>query len=121
MKSEKFDVQNHDCICMNPEKIRWNKFTSQRVGIDEQCGRFGEVSLEKCQMCQRIWLHYFVEYEHLSGSGRWYRGLISEEIAQTITPENAVEILNNLEWHLYGGSYFLGKFGKGRKGGIYVS
>jgi hypothetical protein len=113
--------QLKSCDCMNPAQIRVGKFSSQWIGVDEQRGRFGEVSIDQCLFCHRIWLHYFVEYEHLSQSGRWYRGIISEEIAPIITPENAVEILNNLEWHFYGGSYFFGRFGKGLKGNVDVS
>jgi hypothetical protein len=113
--------QLKSCDCMNASQIRVGKFSSQWIGVDNQCGRFGEVSIDQCLFCQHLWLHYFVEYEHLSQSGRWYRGIITEESAQTVTPENAVEILNNLEWHFYGGSYFFGRFGKGLRGNIYVS
>lgn len=97
---------------MSAEGLRYEPFSSKWIGIDETDGRFGEVSIRQCHSCQRQWLHYFVEYEHLSKSGRWYRGIIDDEIAQVVTPENAVEILSNLEWHFYGGSYFFGKFGR---------
>ena len=48
--------------------------------------------------------------------GRWYRGVISDKAAKMVTPENAVEILEGLEWHIFGGSYFetTGQKGKGR-------
>lgn len=108
------------CGCMNPDGLRYGTFLSISVGVDETNGRFGELSIRQCHYCQRQWLHYFVEYEHLSQSGRWYRGIIDNEIAQVVRPENAVKILSNLEWYFYGGSYYFGKFG--RAGGpIYVS
>ncbi|GAB1541676.1 hypothetical protein NUACC21_43480 [Scytonema sp. NUACC21] len=111
---------NEPCICMSLNGYRNGTFSSRWLGIDETNGRFGEVSIDQCHSCKRVWLHYFVEYEHLSQSGRWYRGMIDDEVAQVVTPETAVEILNNLEWHFYGGSYFFGKSGRSR-GSIYVS
>jgi hypothetical protein len=112
--------KHESCDCMNPNGLSYGTFLSTWLGIDETNGRFGEVSIRQCHCCQRQWLHYFFEYEHLSQSGRWYRGIIDDEIVQVVTPENAVEILSNLEWHFYGGSYFLGKFGRSC-GQIYVS
>ncbi|OKH36993.1 hypothetical protein NIES2101_36720 [Calothrix sp. HK-06] len=114
------EINNEPCTCMSPDGLCCGKFLSTWVGIDETNGRFGEVSIRQCHYCKRQWLHYFVEYEHLSQSGRWYRGIIDDEIAQILTQENAAEILSNLEWHFYGGSYFFGKFGRSR-GQIYVS
>lgn len=83
--------------------------------MDESQGRFGEVSVETCRACGRHWLRYFLEYEAFSKSGRWYRGLISEDVAHTVTPSSAVAILENLDWYFYGGSYFdtAGKKGSG--------
>jgi hypothetical protein len=78
------------------------------VGTDETNGRFGEVSVRRCKRCGRYWLHYLVEYEAFSKSGRWFMGLIAPERAQAICPEEAVEYLNSLDWHFYGGSYFGG-------------
>jgi hypothetical protein len=102
---------NQPCTCIFPDGMQNGRFIHKNIGIDQNNGRFGEVSIHQCCTCQRLWLHYFVEYEHLSSSGRWYRGLITDDIAEIITPENAVEILSNLQWYLYGGSYFQGKSG----------
>ncbi|MBD2295400.1 hypothetical protein H6G06_18465 [Anabaena sphaerica FACHB-251] len=104
-------ANNQPCSCIFPDGLQYGKFLSRNIGIDKSKGRFGEVSIYKCCACQRLWLHYFVEYEHLSQSARWYRGLITEAMTKTITAENAVEILSNLQWYLYGGSYFHGKYG----------
>ena len=67
-------------------------------------GRFADATLNRCRSCGRLWLRYLVEYEVFSRSGRWARGLISDEAAQTITPETAAPFLNGLDWYLYGGS-----------------
>lgn len=102
------------CTCMTPP-FHHSEFESAEIGVDETKGRFGEVTIEKCKRCSRKWLRYFVEYEAFPKSGRWYRGLISHDIANTITPQSAVEILEGLDWYFYGGSYFetAGKKGSG--------
>jgi hypothetical protein len=76
------------------------------IGVDKTHGRFGEVSALQCRRCERYWIRYFVEYEHLSGSGRWYMGVIAPTEIENITPVNAVEYLESLDWHHFGGSYF---------------
>jgi hypothetical protein len=93
--------------------VDYGNFESTHLGCDETNGRFGEVNLQKCKQCSSIWLHYFVEYESMSKSGRWYRGIISDETSKHLTPESAVLCLDQLDWHFYGGSYFE-KSGKGK-------
>lgn len=93
------------CRCMTPP-FNYQDFDSVTIGVDKTYGRFGEVSLETCRACRRKWLRYFVEYESFSKSGRWYRGLVSEEIARTVSPEKAIAILQSLEWRFAGGSFF---------------
>jgi hypothetical protein len=102
------------CICLTPP-FPASAFESKVIGVDESRGRFGEVSLETCRKCGRTWLRYHVEYEAFSKSGRWYQGLVSEDVAGTVTPDAAVEILENLDWYFYGGNYFetAGKKGSG--------
>ncbi len=95
----------NQCICMEPPFHHTN-FDSLSMGIDETNGRFAEVSIETCKQCGRRWLRYFVEYEAFSRSGRWYRGLITDEMAERVTPATAVSILQNLETRFCGGSYF---------------
>ena len=81
-------------------------FADTPVGIDYTHGRFGEVTIKRCVHCAAVWLHYLVEYEAFSQSGRWFRGLIDEARVATITAEGAIDTLKQLEWHFYGGSYF---------------
>lgn len=76
------------------------------LGTDLRNGRFGDVELQQCQRCGRLWLHYHVEYEAYSKSGRWCHGLIDAETAEQVTAENAVATLARLEWYFFGGSYF---------------
>lgn len=93
-----------ECKCMEPTNR--GGFDSVNIGTDKTHGRYGEVSIQTCNRCGSKWLYYFVEYEGFTASGRWYRGLISEEVARSVTPETAVAVLEDLEWRISGGSYF---------------
>lgn len=99
------------CACQQSD-ARYTQFETREVGWDETNGRYGLVTLKRCRSCRRLWLHYHVEYEAFSGSGRWARGLIRADVAEAITPEAAVPYLHGLEWYLYGGSYFDGVSGR---------
>jgi hypothetical protein len=79
---------------------------------------WADVVSHKCRRCGRLWLHYRYENEAFSGSGRWFRGVISAEVAESIKAEDALELLTNLDWCIYGGSYF-GGVGK-RSGPIFL-
>ena len=99
------------CKCLN-EPMLFDQYNKVRhLGVDETHGRFGDVELRQCKQCGHHWLHYSVEYEAFTGSGRYFMGLITLEVADTLSSDKAVEYLNTLDWHLYGGSYF-GKKGK---------
>lgn len=106
--------RQRNCVCMTPP-FSYSDFRTKDIGTDETKGRFGDVSIETCRKCKRKWLRYFMEWEWYSESGRWYRGLVSDEVAGTVTPETAVAILEGLEWYYCGGSYFktTGKKGSG--------
>ena len=112
------EISQEICQCFNPQ-ARYDVFESESIGVDETHGRFGSVDLKTCKACQRKWLRYHVEYEAFSRSGRWYRGLIPDEEVSSITPENAVEFLEGLEWTFCGGSYFESA-GELCKGGVFV-
>lgn len=94
-----------NCLCLNPT-ARYTVFTATELGIDKARGRYGDVALLECRHCGAKWLRYHVEYEAFSGSGRWYRGLISEAQAQRITAAEACKALEQLDWYFYGGPYF---------------
>lgn len=40
------------------------------LGVDPQRGRYADVYLKVCPSCQAHWIHYYFEYEHLTGRGR---------------------------------------------------
>jgi hypothetical protein len=94
-----------ECCCTTPP-FHYTDFDSAVIGVDETNGRFGEVSIETCRRCGSKWLRYFAEFEGFTKSGRWYRGLLSEDAARSVTPETAVAVLEALEWRFVGGSYF---------------
>jgi hypothetical protein len=86
--------------------FHYTDFSSAAIGVDKTNGRYGEVSIETCRACGSKWLRYLAEFEAFTKSGRWYKGLLSEEAARSITPETAVAVLESLEWRFAGGSYF---------------
>jgi hypothetical protein len=86
--------------------LHFSNFDTREIGVDREHGTYAEVAIDTCKICGSYWLVYRFEYEHLTGSGRWYRGIVSKEIAETATPATAIETLEQLAWWLYGGSYF---------------
>jgi hypothetical protein len=98
-----------ECLCLEGSLAEHRDYDLTFVGVDETSGRFADVAVGHCSRCDRYWLHYQWEMEAFSHSGRWYRGLISREQAQTVTPENAALLLQGLEWYFVGGSYYQGK------------
>jgi hypothetical protein len=86
--------------------FNYQDFDSASLGVDETNGRYGEVTIETCRACGAMWLRYFVEYEWYSESGRWYRGLITQEMLESLKPEQVPELLSSLPRYFYGGSYF---------------
>ncbi|MDH6254050.1 hypothetical protein M2347_003777 [Chryseobacterium sp. H1D6B] len=103
------------CACEKPTSS-YTEYRRSELGIDHTSGRNGEVTIQQCKLCQRIWIHYFAEFEHYSTSGRWYKGVVAKKDLSGITPENAIEHLESLEWYVYGGSFFEseGTFGEGK-------
>nr|WP_314491581.1 hypothetical protein [uncultured Chryseobacterium sp.] len=86
------------------------------IGTDSTHNRNADVSIVQCKLCQRIWILYTLESEDSPQSGRWFKGIVSKKYLSTITPENAIEYLENLDWYIYGGSYFESTeaFGQGK-------
>jgi hypothetical protein len=94
-----------ECRCMTPP-FHYLDYETTEVGVDDTKGRNGEVTVETCKACGSVWLRYFVEWEWLSESGRWYRGPVTPEMVEWLQPEQALELLASLPWYFYGGSYF---------------
>ena len=91
------------CACLKGE-FHPAKLESVFLGTDD---RYAEISVDRCTDCGRNWLRYQLEVEHLSRSGRWYRGLIGPEVA--FSHRNAQQILEQLRDYWAGGSHFDGR------------
>lgn len=94
-----------ECGCLTPP-FSYLDYDSESLGTDPTNGRYGQVTVETCKACGSKWLRYLVEYESFSESGRWYRGLVTPAMVESLTPEQAPGLLASLSWHFYGGSYF---------------
>lgn len=105
-------MEKEKCKC-EVLPIYYKNYSSKSVGSDR---RYAEIEIKTCIHCNQKWLRYFVEYEHLAKSGRWYLGKINENDIRKINSENAVNKLEEMNWYFYGGSYFetTGKTGKGK-------
>jgi hypothetical protein len=94
------------CACQDSGVAGANLAFERRLGVDETHGRFADVSLKSCSLCGRLWLHYHVEYEAFSQSGRWAMAVIDETTAATITPETAADYIDRQPGCVIGGSYW---------------
>lgn len=93
------------CPCLEGD-VFFQNFERREVGDDSD---FGEVSVNKCKRCGRDWLEYFIEYESFSAAGRWFRGVVAPEAANSVKPSEAKATLESLEWYFRGGSAFGGR------------
>lgn len=91
------------CACLKGD-FHYTKLDRVFIGTDD---RHAEISVDRCKACGRHWLCYHLELEHISRSGRWYRGLIGPEVA--FSHRNAQLILEQLRDYWAGGSHFDGK------------
>jgi len=110
-----YSIPERKCKCFIPPLLN-TEFEVSFWGVDNSNGRFAEISLEICIYCGTKWLNYLIEYEAFSKSGRWYRGVVSDNKLKEITPENVVTYFEGLDWFIFGGSYFssTGMYGKGK-------
>ena len=98
------------CGCL--ESARPPCSFAREIGVDMTNFRYGDVSLMRCDRCGRYWLLYEVEYASYTQSGRWFLGLIDEERAETLQPEDAAPYLASLDWYFRGGAYYFGEITK---------
>jgi hypothetical protein len=110
MSQSNSEAEKIECECLNGESIYLSE--PKKVGEDRW---YGEVSIQGCQQCGQNWLAYFFEHEAFTRSGQWYRGPISPQQAESLKAEDAVAILQGLEWYYCGGSYYGG--GQRKKSG----
>lgn len=106
------------CRCHCPP-FHFADYTTVEIGEDKTNGRYGEVTVHICKLCGTHWLRYFVEYEHRSGAGRWYRGVVEAHLIDKIRTEDAVRYLESLPAYYFGGSYF-GTTGREGRGQVFV-
>jgi len=95
-----------ECPCRSGDTFYQN-FDERSVGVDRD---FGEVTVSRCKRCGQLWLNYLMEYEYLTGAGRWFRGPITPKVAASVTAANATKLLEKLDWYFRGGSAFGGIF-----------
>jgi hypothetical protein len=93
------------CPCLDPEThfSGFDKEAIKGVGVDDN---YGEITLRTCKKCGRQWLHYFIEYEYLTASGRMFTGVIAPKDVRGLTAENAVDQFEKMDWYFRGGSAF---------------
>jgi HD domain len=108
-----------DCTCFESDSYR-DDFERTVLGLDRTPGHaLAEVSLDRCRRCGRLWLHYFVEQPDVSESSRWFRAPVTPEMAEAVTPQRALAVLETLPWRLQGGAYF-GRRGQRTTGPVAV-
>src|SRR5687768_15008578 len=100
------------CDCDNIHRPIGDSATTD-LGTDLRNGRSGQVTLHRCAECGAHWLHYEVEYEAFSKSGRWFCGRLDGPAVSTVSAANAIGTLAGLPWYWAGGSYFGDEVGKG--------
>lgn len=98
-------MQKLGCACEKPT-ASYTEFRTSALGIDNTHGKNAEVSIQQCKLCQRIWIRYDFNADVTPESGKWYKGMVSKKDRPQITPENALEYLESLEWYVYGGGFF---------------
>ena len=62
------------CACLKGD-FQAGAFDRTFLGIDDLSA---EVSIDQCGTCGRNWLHYLLDFEGQSRSGRWYRGILGQ-------------------------------------------
>ena len=102
----------HDCFTLSESSLQ----TVRELGMDEN---YAQVTLLECSICGQLWVRYHYELEAITASGRWYLGAITSGQASNLTAENAKEMLESLDWYIYGGSYYGGRIGRA-SGRIYI-
>jgi hypothetical protein len=103
-----------ECPCLGGD-VYYLNFDERTVGDDS---RGGEVTVLRCKQCGQFWLHYLMEYPQLTAAGRWIHGPITLEMAASVEPETARQLLDRLDWYFRGGSAFEGRITKTMPGHV---
>lgn len=95
-------AERTDCVCMNPP-LHYDDFEIDPVSDSfHEDANGGEITVEKCRHCGTKWLCYFVEYPAFTSSGRWCRGVVTDDELSRLGTEMVLSCLGGLPWHLYG-------------------
>jgi len=96
-----------ECHCILLEDWpSYEDYETTDLGNDPGGGRHAEVSMDRCRACGRVWLTYLLEDASETGSGQWYRCLLTETETARVSARNALGLLESAAWHQYGGSFF---------------
>ena len=76
MKSGDNLTESNNCSCLEGNYY-YGDFIESNIGMDRY---FAEISVLQCKKCTRNWLRYYYIHEAFTGSGRWFHGLIDQNI-----------------------------------------
>lgn len=99
-------MTDKECSCLERGPRQGDISEETDIGTDYTNGRYASVELNRCRKCGRLWLHYHVEYEGFSKSGRWATCPIDEKSAADMKPDEAAEFIDRQPWYIYGGCYW---------------
>ena len=95
-------VKNCRCLSEPPRATR----LVRSLGMDED---FGTSEVVVCPECGLTWLRLAYEIEAFTGSGRWFLGVVDNELAQTVESSTARTTMESLPEYFIGGSWLEGK------------
>ncbi len=107
-----------ECLCATAPVAPFERFKplgreGRWIGVDDSSWRYADVTIKTCTGCDTKWLHYFYEHEAYQSSSRFYLGIVTPEVADSLSPQEASGVLESLPWYIMGGGYFRGKVYKG--------
>jgi hypothetical protein len=62
-----------------------------------------EIYVESCKLCGAYWIYY--DRDCCFDYDLWYRAIIPPEELPSLTPENAIEYIENADFYIRGGTY----------------
>lgn len=92
------------CVCFDPAaQHQWSD--RQDIGFADDW----DVSRMRCTQCGTPWLRAFIEFESFSRSGRHYRAPTTDMVLRGITAQDALRLIEESEFRIFGGSRFDGR------------
>lgn len=84
----------------------YQNFDSTWIGSDAQGGEVELLARKGAP--QVLYVRYYIAWEAMSRSGRWFCGPVVASQVTGLTPDNALELLASLDYYYGGGSYYEG-------------